>query len=284
MVCRIEYEIYDYIQSHPSLSFLNEAETIHPQYFQWLKAGIPPKTYALRALYVLLSFIEIMHAHGFANIAIHGTLANQYAYSAYYSWKVPSDFGKKFDHFTHQKNAREKSSRYLKEAGVFVPDILAGRLSSLDIPARDILVGLNQYASACRYLRAMGIAAEETADPDSVFDFTMNFSKSIVAELHHFTGLLNATTLNILPHSQTTAQKLRESLAPFFTFSLPKHNRRPGNIIDRVIDSRFAPDGTVNIYGRTNISRLAAHVPEFRDWLIANGWTEKDFANTSPQN
>jgi hypothetical protein len=270
------YEIYDYIQSHPSLSFLNEAETIHPQYFQWLKAGITPKTYATRAKYIVLAYLEVLDKHGYGNAASYGMLAHQYAFEAFYSKTFPSDFPDGFNHAEHRKLALEKSRYYTEKMRNEVADILDGKITTADMPARDLLLAVAQYGASLRYLERQGITIETPKTSKEAFAFATAFAKEKVPELYHFTSYLNASTLLLLPLT-TTKEELRVALYPFYTFHLPKERRREGNIIDRIINSRTQEYDSIDMYGKANAIALAAHVPEFRDWLIANGWEKSDF-------
>ena len=73
------YEIYDYINAHPELAFLKEAEKIYPNIFDQIHKRTLPSIYVDRSYYAYLAYVEILNKHGYSDIAALGTAANQYA-------------------------------------------------------------------------------------------------------------------------------------------------------------------------------------------------------------
>src|ERR1035437_752403 len=78
------YEIYEYVNSHPELAFLKEAEAIYPAIFKQIQNGTLPKTFVDRSYYAYLAYVEVLYKHGYTDIAAEGTLANEYAKLAYF--------------------------------------------------------------------------------------------------------------------------------------------------------------------------------------------------------
>ncbi len=281
------YEIYDYIEAHPELAFMKEAEAIYPSEFKQLKEGVIPRIAVDRAIYIYCAYIEVLHKHGYADVAATATAANQYAKTAYYTTAIAKEMPKK-----EGAHRARYAKRNMKKAGEFmlmskqqVADIMDGKLIDKDVMPRDILVGLNQYAAALRYLEALGI--DVSASPKSakeIFEYTMEYAYRNVPALHHFTSLLNASTLAILDGADP--RDVRAALYPILDFDMRgERGAIPTSILHEVIKSRLEPklpperigETNMGIYSKRNTIRLARIVPEFKDWLMENGWVEEDF-------
>ncbi|MFA9262384.1 MAG: hypothetical protein ACEQSB_03450 [Undibacterium sp.] len=277
------YEIYDYVEAHPELSFLKEAEAIYPKWFDQLKKKQIPPTPVDRAIYIYLAYVEVLQKYKYTDIAATGTAANQYAKTAYFSTTIAKEMPKKEGDYRSYFAKRDmaKAAKFIQASKQDVADILDGKLTENDITPRDILVGLNQYAAALRYLEALGKEVSSPKSADEIFEFTMEYSHRKVYQLNLFTSLLNASTLAILDSSDPTS--IRRALYPILEFN-PKGRLLETSIIHKVLDSRFerqpgdVGETNMDIYSKRNTLRLAEKVPEFKAWLLANGWVEDDFA------
>lgn len=290
------YEIYDYVNSHPELAFLKEAEAIYPSIFKQIHEKVVPAVPCDRAMYAYLAYVEVLRNHGYTDIAAIGTMANQYAKLSYFLTVIAKDMPVK-EGVKRSKNVKhdtKKALEFIKFAKSDVVNILNNKLTSDDVTPRDILVGLNQYAAALRYLEALSalqsatstlISKSELADfnkqSKEIFMFTMDYSHRNVPELRHFTSILNASTLVILDSS--TPEEVRVALYPVLDLDLKKTKLIDNSIIHKVLDSRFEKkaknldETEMDLYSKRNILMLAKKVPEFKVWLISNGWTEADF-------
>jgi hypothetical protein len=279
------YEIYDYIEAHPELSFLKEAEKIYPKWFGQLKRGEIPRTHTDRSLYIYLAYVEVLEKHGYTDVAAVATAANQYVKTAYFNTTIAKEMPKKEGQYRSYfaKRDKKKGTEFLKRASQDVAAIMDGRITEKDIAPRDILVGLNQYAAALRYLEAM--KADISASPRSageIFEFTTEYAYRNVPALHHFTSLLNASTLAILDGADP--RDVRTALYPILDFDM-KDRVLADSILHKVIQSRTEPklpvervgETNMDIYSKRNTLRLARIVPEFKAWLMSNGWVESDF-------
>jgi hypothetical protein len=287
------YEIYDYVNSHPELAFLKEAETIYPAIFKQIQSGTLPKTFVDRSYYAYLAYVEVLYKHGYTDIAAEGTLANEYAKLAYLDTAISKEMPAKTGIARAKYAVRDskKALQFLKIVQGNVTAVLQGTLTSNDVTPRDILVGLNQYAAASRYLEALSenyqIPTSTSTMPEmykntgEVFNYTMEYSARYVPELNLFTSLLNASTLAIL--SSSTPDEIRAALFPILDFDPKKPGFSPTSIIHKVLDSRLEPkpanigDTNMDIYSKRNTVRLATLVPEFKQWLMNNGWQTSDF-------
>ena len=279
------YEIYDYIQSRPHLAFIQvEAETIYPEVFERLKkheVGIGTNF----ARYAYLAYIEVLKNHGYMDISGIGTASNQYAKTAYFNTTIANHLSNK-DKKVANRITRfigrdtEKSIEFANYAKEDVVKILDGKLTDKDIPARDILVGLNQYAAGLRYRQAIGVDYDSPKSADEIFDFTTEYARKYVPQLTYFTAILNASTLSIL--NPEDPRKIKEALYPILNLDTKKASLLDASIVHHIIDAKFEPKNGIlmadlDMYGKRNVVRLASRVHEFKLWLMANGWTEKDF-------
>ena len=277
------YEIYDYIESHPELSFLKEAEGIYPDVFEQIKEKKLPSIYTYSAFYAYLAYVEVLNKYGYADVATLATAANQYAGNLYFKTVLTKEMEENGEASRLKDVSRDlkKSLDFLNMSGGDVEKILDGKLTSDDMPSRDILVGLNQYASALRYLEALGVKATSTKTSREVFDFAMDYSARFVLELNIFTSLVNASTLAILDSS--TSEEIKIALLPILNFDTKKPNSYKGSVIRKIIQSRFEQKPKeisytrLDLYSKRNALLLASKVPDFKAWLMYNGWVEADF-------
>lgn len=289
------YEIYDFVQANKALSFMNEAEKISPTAFERLKKGTLSKKYSNAGMHVTLAYLEVLHKYGYADVAALGTLATQYAKMAYFSQQqnkvspemypaimIEGDLSKAK---LYTKETEKAFIEMLAKKGLTPADIKTpSKLKVLngDILPRNLLVGSNQYAAAVRYLGAYGFKYEATLDPSDMFHLNHLVAKSYVPELEIFTGILDASTLSLNSSSSPVAMK--EALQPLINVKDPM---KVGGVVKGILVSKdlvYSPyPGTttinywLDIYDKYNVVTLAEKVPEFKSWLILNGWKEKDF-------
>jgi hypothetical protein len=280
------YEIYDYINAHPELAFLKEAESMYPKIFAQIKNRTLPSYFVDRALYACLAYIEVLYKNGYTDVAATATLANQYAKLAYFTTTIakemPAEEGAK--RAAYAPRDAKKAVDFLRLAENDIVGILDGTITSDDVTPRDILVGLNQYGAAMRYLEVLGMASSSplsSRDSREIFAYAIDFSHRHVPELRHFTALLNASTLALLPSG--TSEETKIALYPILDLDLKSDKILETSVVHRVLDSRFEQkpqdvgDTLQDIYSKRNTLRLADKVPEFKNWLMANGWVETDF-------
>lgn len=281
------YEIYDYVNSHHELAFLKDAEGFYPKIFEQIEKKSLPIEYSGKSLHAYLGYLRAMERHGYGSLALRGTVANQYAKTVFLVKKVPEQFAPDsgVDVQRYLNYEIEMSLHYATKAKEDVAKILNGELTTEDITDRDIVVGLNQYASALRYYEYLGIEFDSPKTAKEIFAFSTNHAKSFVKELSIFTGLLDASTL--LLDEASNVDDVRVALAPLMTIDSSKLPIKEGSVPDKVIKSRFeiipfypgtqVLDKSYDVYGKENAKGLALKVPEFKQWLMTNGWTETDF-------
>lgn len=277
------YEVYDYIEKNPEIAYINqEASAIYPKIFDQIKNRTLPTTYVDRGFYAYLAYAEVLKNRGYADVATLGTAANQYAKLAYFAFALSKEItpAERKNRFAFEQRDRAKALEFMKEARKYIAPLVDGELTEQDIDKRSILVGLNQYAAAYRYLRAMGIQVEVDKNGKEIFAFTTEYAYRNIPELVLFTALLNASTLAIL--DSPTSADIRSALYPILDVD-PVGNLSKFGILKKVLDSRFDKkpakigDSNMDLYSKRNQLRLSSKVPEFKAWLIAGGWTEADF-------
>jgi hypothetical protein len=283
------YEVYDYVNSHPELAFLKEAESIYPRIFAEISKKKKNFTYHTH-LYAYCAYVETLIKYGYGDVASNATVANQYAKLAFFSKMIMSldaNVSSKEKEFRNEwlvKNT-DKSLKYITLTEPDIKKILNGEMTEKDIPARDILVGMNQYAASLRYLEAIGVKAPTTISSREVFTFSYDYSFKHVKELVFFTAFLNASTLALI--SSSTPNEIKTALYPILDFDTKKVTSTNANynlgILGKIIDAKSIAKpkkltaDNFDIYSKWNIVMLAKKVPEFKKWLINNGWEESDF-------
>ena len=288
------YEIYDYVNSHKNLAFLKEADQIYPGIFERIKTKSLEPTYSAESMYAVLAYMEVLDRYGYADMATLSTAANQYAKMAYFTKKksertsnvdgspiVKSSFNKAF--FFAIK-ARDNIVKISDETGIDFNDMekFSASPSSFqsvvlkDITGRSLLVGLNQYAATLRYLEVAGgdiSSLDKPLKARDIFALTRVMSKEFYVSLEFFTALLDASTLSLVSPESTDA--IRTALQPIIDFDSTKIV--PKGIILKIFDAKNDKSMGLDVYGKINIVTLGNIVPEFKEWLIFNGWEETDF-------
>ena len=72
------YEIYDFVESHPEVVFLKEAEKVYPTIFADIKER-KVGNYTRDSLLALMAYYEVIDRYGYADIAVWGMAANKFA-------------------------------------------------------------------------------------------------------------------------------------------------------------------------------------------------------------
>jgi len=274
------YEVSDYIEGHPEVSFLKEAEIIYPEIFESIRKRQLPFTYSDQGMYAFLAYLEIVEKYGYADVAAAGTAANQYAKMAFYKRMILQDqaTGKSMNYpvFTPDEIARDmkKAVFFGNQADKLAASILGGRNGNTQ-PV-DIVFGLNQYASALRYFDALGAEFVSAKSSEEIYSYAVNYSYHSVPEMYLSLSLTNATTLLLVDN---TVAELRNAIYPFFDFK--PASEMPNELVNKILNSRFAVSRSrfsdLDISSRQNIVELGNRVPEFKSWLKTNGWRNSDF-------
>ncbi len=271
------YEIFDFINSHPELSFLKEAEEIYPDIFARIYRDESPKVFSFDSLYALLAYYETIDKYGYGDIAIWGIAANKYAEMAV--WSIPEDeaemneeyleyynlmvsksiyFGNKVRNYIYE-NAKETATlEDLRNIEGVIPD--------------DLLVSLNQYASSIAYLQGVGAPVKADFSTIEFFEFTSKYAEEKVPRLYLFTNYLYAVSL--VNTNVSNEQEVSVPLDRFVSYVSDINNYGAGTV-KRVIQSKDNSELGMFDYKMTLV--LAEAHPGFKNWLSERGWSESDF-------
>ncbi len=280
------YEIYDYVNSYPSLVFLKDAEALQPAIFRKIRdrsLSVP----STHALYAFLAYLEILEQHGYANLAVRATAAHMYAKNAHILTLEPERFDASIDQSSNILYKESKATTYLDLASEDVNRILDGNLPPDTLLSRDIIDGLSQYAAALGYLQHLGVSISDSQDSRGVrevFDFCVRYAKEKAPEEEIFISYMYASILLLDP--QSTTEEVRSALGPVLGSELAVLAKTNTNMRSlqaarneqkRYFSGEEKQRKSYGLFEKANASALANKVPEFRSWLIRGGWTEGDF-------
>lgn len=260
------YELYDYSHSDPALIFLTKAEDIYPEIFKEIIDKKLPAEYSESGNLAYLAYLEVLAKNGYSDVAVFGTAANQYAKLAYISREQT---GKKTKEAA--KNI-DKSLFFAQKADPLVLAIISDGMTNGTYPS-SLVVGLNQYAHALRYYRALSVPFPSSVTADKVFNFTIAYTVRFVPEFVSFTHILNLSSLAMI---NSPSDVLDKAAAPITAINPNGKNIREYSVIDRISKARLGAEDE-GIYSRKNIVKIATKSPEFKKWLIGAGWTNSDF-------
>jgi hypothetical protein len=274
------YEIYDFIENHPEVSFLKDAEAIYPDVFAAVKARTVT-SYSRESLLALLAYYEAIDAYGYANIAIWGLAANKYSEQAYMNLPNPSDTpdiaSQRAKYFDAMLNYAQQFA-LLSENYLINQTLTSGSLADLrndtNLDVNDLVVGLNQHASALANLAGLNAQIPSTFSFSEIFEYTSELTKTEVQRLYFFTNYLYATAL--VQSKTATPENVAAPLERIITYARENASEwRPGGSIERVVSSKNTREASVFSYEIAK--QLAALYVPFKIWLVENGWDESDF-------
>jgi hypothetical protein len=272
------YEIYDFIEATPEVAFLKGAEAIYPDMFATIKSS-RVENWSYESLMALLAYYEIIDRAGYADLAIWATAANKYAEQAYKNRPNPNDapeFALERDkYFTMVVG---KANEFLRPAKAFIINntMKTGALEDLltlpdSVIKDDVLVGLNQYASAVLNLKGAGAQYPTEIDPIALYTFNSTYAERYVPRLYLFTNYSHAVAL--VYAGEATPETVAAPLSRAVAYMRAQNNQGPGTI-KRILDSKI--NGESGIFQYDTTQKLAELHPDFRAWLLESGWTESD--------
>lgn len=275
------YVISDFIEQHDKLAFLSEARHIYPNVFDLIKKRRLPFTYSDDGFLAYLAYLEILEQNGYDDITIQGELALQYAKNAYYMQMIQNDKteGRSLNYPDYSEEQigtmLAKAKIYAQKADNITARILADPITH--ITSRQSLHGLVQYATSLRFLEKQRTTFLLKHDPETVFAFAFNYAK--MGRLPDSYLLIAYTdAASQLLTSNPDPEKMRESLQPLLETG---KTVRSVPFVKKILASRYETSPyrmrDLLLTGPTIVKELARRVPDFRTWLMENGWTERDF-------
>ena len=280
------YEIFDYIHQHHELSFLNEAEIIYPKVFDDMKNRRVKHVYSDKGMYVFLAYLETLEKHSYADYATQGFLVGQYAKMAFYKVMIQKDkaAGKSP---TYPNYTKEEVDNDISRALYFInisknemsQIVTSTNISLNETQDSDLLLGLTEYASGLRYLTSLNVINNTEKNSSDIFSFVATKAYHDKNSFYFYASMANASTL--LLSTSTTDQQIRNAVYPFL--NIDTHGEAAKGIIGTILRSKN--NGEVlrfldlNAYSRINLIAIAKRVPEFKGWLMVNGWGKENFAD-----
>lgn len=274
-------EIYDFVKAHPEVAFMKDGEKVYPDVFAKIEAK-KVENYSMESVLALLSYYDAIDAHGYGNLAIWGLSANKYSELVYRSAKN-QDFGKgtltKNDKIRFRGQMTEKAMYYMRKSDQYVTRTTSASrsletLKSQGLRDEDLLVGLNQYASAIQELKGVGIVTQHPFTPNQIYEFNVQFALEKVPRLYFFTNYLYATSLIVAGEvSQVSVKTPLDKVVEYAEAN--KADLKPKGSVMRVINSKTA--GEASVFSVSNTKKLASVHTGFKNWLIKNGWSQNDF-------
>lgn len=272
------YEIYDFVNKHPELGFVRQAEQFDPVLFERIRTNRVPN-YGIDSIMALLYYYEAIDQAGYGGIALWGTAANKYSELALSLLKLNGSYDAlSEDEKTFLAFALSKARKFAGKANVYIiqntqETNTLDDLLHVDIVQEDLLVGLNQFASAVLNLQGAGDDFISDYHPAQIFEFNSAYALDYVPRLYFFTNYLYATAL--LAGGIASPESVAAPLTRCIEYARANAEWRPAGSVNRVINSKSSNENSVFAY--TNTKALAALSPEFKAWLAENGWTETDF-------
>lgn len=275
------YELYNFVNAHPEVAFLKEAERLYPDEFAYIRDG-KAKHYDVPSTIALLGYFEMAYKHNYANISMLGLSANKYAeLSAEYA-----TLAKKATSTEISQINKKVSKRFVKRSITFsiaLETLVAsstqktGKLTDLEtlgLRDDDLLIGLNQFASAQYFYRGLGLPRIVTKfTPEEIFAFNVNLAKTKVPRLYFFTNYVWATS-NVNA-KQVNAMTVSVPLDNVIEYGKANKDKETGGTLARLIHSNTNGEGSV--FSKSNTVALANAYKPFKDWLMTVGWKDSDF-------
>src|ERR1035437_1594616 len=235
------YEVYDFIESHPELSFLKKAQTIYPTVFNNVQQRQLPYTYSDNGLYAYLAYLEILEQQGYGGITVTGELAYQYSKFAYYMELILADKRKgqslNYPNYTKAEidKVTAKATVFAQKADSEAVGILTNTTDYRDIASVPAFKGLVQYASAIRFLQTLDVTFSPNDSAKDIFTFATTYArKGGLSDMYLPVYLSNATSLLIL--SNPNKNDLRNALVPFF--SITAESAKVG-FVKQILNSKY---------------------------------------------
>lgn len=266
------YELYDYSNSDPVLSFLKDAEQIYPDIFLKIKNKQLPTTFSEEGMYAYLAYLEVLDKKGYGDIALQGTAANQYAKMAYIGKSMSKDKNIK-NLSPDQKRNLDKAMLFAKNASTEVASMVNSRTIPDSVYVADVVIGLNQYAYALRYFKYFELPFNSPKTSEEIFALTTEYTSKKIPELSMFTHLINASSLVLIHGNVAEITTALKPLTDYNPVILPPVDH---SVIDRVLKARLDVEKE-GVYSKQNIVSIAVEIPKFKMWLLAFGWKESDF-------
>lgn len=276
------YELHDYVSGHAEFAFLKEADGLYPESFERVKKKQVPFHHTDDGMYVYLSYLEVLERNGYGSEELLTSSAYRYAQMAYYKRMIGEDKERResLDYPDYTMDARErdigKSVFFAEKVDSWI-QIMVDDETLERVISRDSLESMVQYAVMLRYLESLGVSFVSTKKSGEIFSYVLSYSYKFVPDMYLETSLMNAATLLLIPSSNPF--EIRNAIFPFLDYRVADTGLIPA--VGKILRSRVEADHVryedLSIYSKKTIVALSEKAPEFKEWLMTNGWNESDF-------
>jgi hypothetical protein len=257
------YEIKDFIDKTPELSFMIEASNIYPNDFKLMEEG-KADNYSRASMMVFLAYLETLDNNNLLGLPGLSTLANKYADMAYLKKDSTNAKDVEFKEMTlaRSKYYKDKLTPKLENA-------MNGDLSEF-ATNHDAVVGINQYAQLLQTYKGFGIdLSQDKYTAEQVFAKAAELSAG--TSLDYFVNW--GWAVSYLRSDNITYEKILKPLSVIV--SSPVNRPEFGSVLYKIINSKSGAE--VGYYTYDTVNTIARYSPELKVWLKANGWVDADF-------
>lgn len=276
------YELYDFVHAHKELEFMNKAEAIYPGPFARIAKKEIAKGYNFDSMSAFLAYLEAADMASYADVAMLGTLANKHAELALNyrtlaaSSTLSSDSRALYSRL--EKKSLEKALVFAQKAKVILDPVIGSEIASLETRLNaapsSIVVGLNQYAHALQFLKALSAPFEHTHPASSVYEYSAQYALKYDLEFYPFTNYLYASSLVVT--GEVSEKSVQVPLDRLVAYAKTLQNPKNGyTIISRIINAR--QNNEIGSFDPEKVRVLARFHKDFKEWLIAQGWPASEF-------
>lgn len=258
-------EMYDFVNSHPELDFLKEAESLEPENFKKLVDG-DIKNLTDEANSINLAYMLVLDKYNYLDIAGIANISSGYAKLAYNQKSIQGE--NKHEKYLAISEQYFTKAKDIIDNQIFNPDVINKNITDLDI-----VVGLNHYLFA-HGLLYMNTGTLINIDRHAIYKYAINLAREKAPSHKEFTVYLYlVSSMMIEPQSFRDYDVVSED--DLYLIALLKKDT-PMSI--KILQSKT--EELASPYNRNYIKKIAGLSLLLKQWLIVNSdgnWTEKDF-------
>lgn len=253
-------ELYDYIQSHPVLSFMMEAKKIDPEGFAKLASGTPLSDHENDMAF--LALLEVLKNHGYADGATLTTGASMYM--ELYAQASTTDLASK-------KLFKSKADSFFTAAVPQIELIVANATSTAN--AKDSnLVALNHFGEALAFYEKYNLSPHTKLTSLQVFQFANSYAVKNKLLLRPFTALITCYAYILTGREDLIASVGLGSIFMQRYAHIPEFDKY--SLVDKVLHEHQRGFWSDGVYGYNTIQKIAQYDADFANFLAMNNWPQ----------
>lgn len=276
------YEIYDFVNETSEVSFLKEAEGVFPRSFEKIKNKELPITKNTHGMLALLAYLEVMHKHGYADIASTATAAHEYILLAREAARKVKEFELK-ENRTDEENAeltkqkdwfRGYSERSLYFFDVSREILTSKNLLNIDvvqgITHNDRVIGFNHTAATMRYYKTLDVRYFSSFSAEQLFELSELYARKHITTVLFIGLYMNASTL--VSVGEGNDARISQILNPIL--SRAKSQIKADSIPDKILRAKIYAVRS-GYFSVNNVVNIAKNSSTFKEWLLKK-WRRLD--------